>query len=300
MFTAFGSLSNRNISNPPPSAWAKPAVELDTHAADGHVSAVGENSETAGKILQDMESGSAVTKGNISDLEGSAFVEANIRRGKTSSIISTESNSTVGPETSTSVSSIEFPSVPPPLPPKSLDAVDESPEGSSKPSLGTSSTGNSDTQITSPASTANSNVHAPVPSANDAANVSLSWTNTLTQAMRSMLKPTDVPRTPSPVSNFKRHHGLLSTDPLLIDERPHIKYDWTIGKRLKFSCTVYYAKQFDALRRRCGIDDIFVKSMAWSENWMADGGKSKSNFFKTGDDRFIIKTLVNAWNVADL
>ena len=30
------------------------------------------------------------------------------------------------------------------------------------------------------------------------------------------------------------------------------------------------------------------------------GGKSKSNFWKTSDDRFIIKTLVNAWNVADL
>jgi 1-phosphatidylinositol-3-phosphate 5-kinase len=30
------------------------------------------------------------------------------------------------------------------------------------------------------------------------------------------------------------------------------------------------------------------------------GGKSKSNFWKTSDNRFIIKTLVNAWNVADL
>lgn len=300
MFTAFGSLSHRNAGNPPPSAWAKPAVELDTHAVDGHVSAVGVNSETAGKILQDMDSASVAAKGSALDLEGSAFVETNIRRGKTSSIISTESTSTVGPETSTSTSSVEFPGVPPPLPPKNLDVVDESPEGSSKPSLGTSSTGNSDTQLTSPSSTSNLNANITVPPANDATNTSLSWTNTLTQAMRSMLKPTEVPRSPSPVANFKKHHGLLSTDPLLIDERPHIKYDWTIGKRLKFSCTVYYAKQFDALRRRCGIDDIFVKSMACSENWMADGGKSKSNFFKTGDDRFIIKTLVNAWNVADL
>ena len=32
----------------------------------------------------------------------------------------------------------------------------------------------------------------------------------------------------------------------------------------------------------------------------ATGGKSKSNFWKTSDNRFIIKTLVNAWNVADL
>ena len=87
---------------------------------------------------------------------------------------------------------------------------------------------------------------------------------------------------------------------MTIDERPHIKYDWTIGKRLKFSCTVYYAKQFDALRRRCGVEDVFVRSMAKCEPWKAQGGKSRSNFWKTSDDRFIIKTLVNAWNVADL
>jgi len=34
--------------------------------------------------------------------------------------------------------------------------------------------------------------------------------------------------------------------------------------------------------------------------WVAHGGKSKSTFFKTSDDRFILKTLVTAWNVADL
>jgi len=64
---------------------------------------------------------------------------------------------------------------------------------------------------------------------------------------------------------------------------------------------VYYAKQFDALRRRCGVEDAaFARSMAKCEPWKAQGGKSRSNFWKTSDDRFIIKTLVNAWNVADL
>jgi 1-phosphatidylinositol-3-phosphate 5-kinase len=95
-------------------------------------------------------------------------------------------------------------------------------------------------------------------------------------------------------------HALLLADISNIDERPHIKYDWTIGKRMKFSCTVYYAKQFDALRRRCGISDLFLKSLIYSVNWSAQGGKSRSNFWKTRDDRFIIKSLVNAWNVADL
>ncbi|KAF8196935.1 hypothetical protein BJ912DRAFT_954157 [Pholiota molesta] len=85
--------------------------------------------------------------------------------------------------------------------------------------------------------------------------------------------------------------GTANTSTKSQHHRPHIKYDWTIGKRLKFSCTVYYAKQFDMLRKRCGIHDVFMKSLAKSTNWMAEGGKSKSNFWKTSDDRFIIKTL---------
>lgn len=62
----------------------------------------------------------------------------------------------------------------------------------------------------------------------------------------------------------------------------------------------YFAKQFDALRRRCGVAEGFNRSLAESANWLAEGGKSKANFFKTSDDRYIIKSLVNAWNVADL
>ena len=63
---------------------------------------------------------------------------------------------------------------------------------------------------------------------------------------------------------------------------------------------MYYAKQFDGLRRQCGISDLFMKSLGCSTNWSAQGGKSKSNFWKTSDERFIIKSLVNAWNVDDL
>jgi 1-phosphatidylinositol-3-phosphate 5-kinase len=136
----------------------------------------------------------------------------------------------------------------------------------------------------------------PESEANDS--IILSWTSSLTNAMRYMLKA-DLPSRPT-MPLARNHHGLLYADPLTIDERPHIKYDWTIGRRLKFSCTVYYAKQFDALRRRCGVEDVFVRSMAKCEQWKAQGGKSRSNFWKTSDDRFIIKTLVNAWNVADL
>jgi 1-phosphatidylinositol-3-phosphate 5-kinase len=124
-------------------------------------------------------------------------------------------------------------------------------------------------------------------------------TSIASQLFRFVMNSPEVPS--SPVLQTPKHHGLLHrTDVENIDDRPHIKYDWTVGKRLKFSCTVFYAKQFDSLRRRCGIEDVFVKSLSKSANWAAEGGKSKSNFWKTSDDRFIIKTLVNAWNVADL
>lgn len=125
--------------------------------------------------------------------------------------------------------------------------------------------------------------------------------NGINSAMRFVINAESLSGAVSPLpSNAKHHHALLFTDITTIDERPHIKYDWTVGKRIKFSCTVYYAKQFDALRRRCGINELFLRSLTRSMNWSAQGGKSKSNFWKTSDERFIIKSLVNAWNVADL
>ncbi|KAG6820693.1 hypothetical protein H0H93_013212 [Arthromyces matolae] len=134
-------------------------------------------------------------------------------------------------------------------------------------------------------------------------------------AMRFMLQhrdSSDASRANSPLPHPGRlHHNYLSLDATGIDvDRPHIKYDWTVGKKLKFSCTAYYAKQFEMLRRRCRAvgnqgeavngEDMFIQSLRKSKHWKADGGKSKSNFWKTEDERFVIKTLVDAWNVADL
>lgn len=106
---------------------------------------------------------------------------------------------------------------------------------------------------------------------------------------------------------------------------------YVLGQKLRFSCTIYYARQFDLLRKRCGIHSAGDGSLPWHLDivrslercvgWDAEGGKSKSrsvavsglddprlhnsdvhsqSFLKTEDDRYIIKTLVNAWNVADL
>lgn len=246
----------------PPMAWAKPAVEVNVAAVDGEVTGMPSAVVTAGRILHELDAAS-----EVSSKSGSSIVETNVHRGKTSSMLSQGSTGTVGP------AHADIHDSPTPLPATTGALVDARSRSSTTSTM----------QDPNEASTNNNSV--------------FSWTSSLTNAMRYMLKA-DFPAQPSQVP--KNHHGLLSADPLTIDERPHIKYDWTIGKRLKFSCTVYYAKQFDALRRRCGVEEVFLKSMAKCENWKAEGGKSRSNFWKTSDSRFIIKTLVNAWNVADL
>ncbi|KAJ7482736.1 hypothetical protein FB451DRAFT_1129737 [Mycena latifolia] len=287
-FGSLGSAATKASSGAgaPPSAWAKPDVQISRHAAGGEVSSGVAEAESAGKILQELDAvsgegsressrpGSALSE---SFLAGALFADMHIKRGKTSSIISvsTESDATIGKGSKEDELIGHEPAA---------AVVTEEPQSQSQ----------SDLRHAKAASEALSGSPTPTPS---------SFTNSLTSglssAMRYMLNNGEIPR-PSMFS--KNHHGLLAPADAFtaIDERPHIKYDWTIGKRLKFSCTVYYAKQFDNLRRRCGIDDVFLKSLSRSANWAAEGGKSKSNFWKTSDDRFIIKTLVNAWNVADL
>ncbi|KAF7355623.1 hypothetical protein MSAN_01479600 [Mycena sanguinolenta] len=263
----------------PPSAWSKPDVQISRHAAGGEVS-TDSTAEEVGRILHEIEASSAEGMPAMSRpasalsgsfLAGSMFADIHVRRGKTASVISVDSDTTIGGRSK-----------------EDEPVVDEAEPANANVRHGKDAT---------VSTTATETPGAPTPTPS-------SFTNTLTSgisnAMRLLLSNGETPRS----SMFsKNHHGLLApatADPFAIDERPHIKYDWTVGKRLKFSCTVYYAKQFDNLRKRCGIDDVFIKSLSRSANWAAEGGKSKSNFWKTADDRFIIKTLVNAWNVADL
>ncbi|KAI0299986.1 hypothetical protein B0F90DRAFT_1810525 [Multifurca ochricompacta] len=267
--SVFTSASRAFNSVAPPSAWAKPAVEVNMAAVDGQVTGLPEAVVTAGRILHELDGASVTSSKGSTDSRNSAFVETNVHRGKTSSVISrtsAESDGTVGP-----------------IHPIPEDVV------SPKPHLATAEQAHATSTVSTMQDAVEQGGHD---------GSLFSWTSSLTNAMRYMLKAELPSRLGSPA--MKNHHGLLSTDPLAIDERPHIKYDWTIGKRLRFSCTVYYAKQFDALRRRCGVGDLFLKSMEKCERWKAVGGKSRSNFWKTSDDRFITKTLVNAWNVADL
>lgn len=256
-------------TGPPPSAWSKPAVEINTQPVDGEV-VLPENDGTVGQILHEMEV--AANDGGLSrnntiteatyatSTPNSSVFESTIRRGKASSILSSVKSDDVDENTepadggSGAATSEQGDDHPPDVPPKPTK-----PEAAAQPTKSGFSTG-------------------------------------IANAMKQILSTAE---STSPVPQ-KHHHGLLSLEPASNDGRPHIKYDWTVGKRLKFSCTVYYARKFDLLRKRCGIEATYLKSIEKSANWLAEGGKSRSNFWKTADDRFIIKTLVDAWNVADL
>jgi 1-phosphatidylinositol-3-phosphate 5-kinase len=70
----------------------------------------------------------------------------------------------------------------------------------------------------------------------------------------------------------------------------HVKYQFAEGSA-RMTCQIFYAEQFDALRRMCGVADRFVESLSRCLKWDSKGGKTKSVFLKTLDERFILKSL---------
>jgi 1-phosphatidylinositol-3-phosphate 5-kinase len=70
----------------------------------------------------------------------------------------------------------------------------------------------------------------------------------------------------------------------------HLKYQFQEGPA-KMLCKIFYAEQFDAVRRKCGVSERFVESLSRCMKWDSKGGKTKSVFLKTLDDRFVLKSL---------
>ena len=63
----------------------------------------------------------------------------------------------------------------------------------------------------------------------------------------------------------------------------------------KFYCCSYFTLEFHALRQRVlsaeASEDLFMASLADCERWEAMGGKSGLLFYKTSDDRFVLKQM---------
>ncbi|KAL8827797.1 MAG: hypothetical protein Q9191_002972, partial [Dirinaria sp. TL-2023a] len=70
----------------------------------------------------------------------------------------------------------------------------------------------------------------------------------------------------------------------------HLKFQFQEGSA-KMTCKVFFAEQFDALRRKCGVSERIVESLSRCLKWDSKGGKTKSVFLKTLDDRFVLKSL---------
>ncbi|PHH82548.1 hypothetical protein CDD82_5651 [Ophiocordyceps australis] len=70
----------------------------------------------------------------------------------------------------------------------------------------------------------------------------------------------------------------------------HLKYQFKEGSAI-MTCKIFYAEQFDALRRKCGVAERIIESLSRCLKWDSKGGKTKSVFLKTLDDRLVLKSL---------
>ncbi|XP_047319859.1 putative 1-phosphatidylinositol-3-phosphate 5-kinase FAB1D [Impatiens glandulifera] len=97
-------------------------------------------------------------------------------------------------------------------------------------------------------------------------------------------------------SSFDRLN--ISDFSLVISDNIHPKVDMGVSRnsgKSKYSVVCLYANEFLELREYCCPSELdYIASLSRCMNWDAKGGKSKSFFFKTLDDRFIIKVINRA------
>lgn len=100
-------------------------------------------------------------------------------------------------------------------------------------------------------------------------------------------------------SNYNSEDASISGASLFADLKisPHFRISFedessTASEKMKFYVTCYFAKEFNALRKRCCPNEMdFVRSLSRCRRWRAQGGKSNVYFAKSLDERFIIKEV---------
>ncbi|KAG6419831.1 hypothetical protein SASPL_116343 [Salvia splendens] len=101
----------------------------------------------------------------------------------------------------------------------------------------------------------------------------------------------------SPPANLEDSHtssfdGLDLLDSTVSYSASHLEVSMGLGRKRKYSVVCLFASQFRQLRDRCCPSEVdFIASLSRCRNWDAKGGKSKSFFAKTLDDRLIIKEI---------
>ena len=66
----------------------------------------------------------------------------------------------------------------------------------------------------------------------------------------------------------------------------------SLDQKFDIEVTMYFPTQFEALRKfYCGTYDEFIHSIFTSKVYKATGGKSKAEFFKSQDEKYIFKKV---------
>ncbi|CAK9168125.1 unnamed protein product [Ilex paraguariensis] len=121
---------------------------------------------------------------------------------------------------------------------------------------------------------------------------SLNWSSNGSMNSDGIHSSASISSEGSHLSSFNR---LDLLDSLVSLEALHPEVSMGLGKlpgKRKYSVVCLYASQFRDLRNRCCPSELdFIASLCRCKNWDAKGGKSKSFFAKTLDDRFIIKEI---------
>jgi 1-phosphatidylinositol-3-phosphate 5-kinase len=86
---------------------------------------------------------------------------------------------------------------------------------------------------------------------------------------------------------------------MMSQKKSHIRHrfedkDWKGKSICKFMCESHWAVQFEAVRTAFLKDESnegFIRSLAMSSKWIAQGGKSGATFSKSLDGRFIVKVI---------
>ncbi|XP_023520487.1 1-phosphatidylinositol-3-phosphate 5-kinase FAB1B-like isoform X1 [Cucurbita pepo subsp. pepo] len=97
------------------------------------------------------------------------------------------------------------------------------------------------------------------------------------------------------ILSMPRPESLQFEDLLLFTQDLHTRVCFVNETPLgpvKYTITCYFAKRFEALRKKCCPSELdYVRSISRCRRWGAQGGKSNVFFAKTLDERFIIKQV---------
>nr|XP_043615488.1 putative 1-phosphatidylinositol-3-phosphate 5-kinase FAB1D isoform X2 [Erigeron canadensis] len=96
-------------------------------------------------------------------------------------------------------------------------------------------------------------------------------------------------------SRFSSFDGLDYSDSVTSSRHIHKVISMgRLNKKPENSVACVCAREFVNLRGQCGLSELdYISSLSHCKHWDAKGGKSKSFFAKTLDDRFIIKEIKN-------